>query len=281
MNDQKALDETDRLQRETKAAISRMRRQATETHEVGVNTLENLQEQRQTVARMGNETDRLHANLDQTEKLQNKLSRWTLTFNRRRAKKETKKELDLEEAQQDRLKAAKSGNNNQRMTEDQIHDRIVQARERKEMDEAMSALADMEKTSGTGGATGTNTVATVTTSTTNPKKQIHDKPSWQGGSGSSSSRKNPSKSRRPDAKVEQRLNDIDTQDREIDDMLDGFGSQIDGLMSLANQHGQEVRTQDTELNQVYDRIDSANQKQRVVNHRTKGFLFGGGNRKKQ
>ena len=231
MNDHATLDETSRLQNETKAAIARMRRQADETHQVGVATLENLQEQRQTIARVNNEAERLNTNLDRTEKLQNKLSRWTLTFNRKKAQRQAKEDLGLQETQKERLKSAKTAG-------DKFKERLEQPRKQNEM---------------------TKSILSPET-----KKDRPETPSWK-----------PQNKHTPlSRKQKEQLKEIEAADQAIDSALEGVDHQLDALLNIANQNAEEMRAQEPDLENIYDSVERAHQKQTTANIRARGFFTG-------
>jgi hypothetical protein len=257
-----ALDETSRVQRQTKAAIARMRRQADETRQVGESTLEQLHEQRKTVNRMNDETDRLHNNLDRTEKLQNKLSRWTLTFNRRKAERQVQKEVDASKVEQQRQsRDTRDGRSN-------LESRLEKAREKKELNAVMASVDNIDDEElSANPAAGNQVDWAVVPETSRSHGPSHRK-----------NKKSQRSSKKSSAQNTHRLEEIEAEDQEIESALDGVGDQLDALLGLANQHAEELRTQTPALNQVYDSVESAHQRQAVATKRTKGFFTGRGRR---
>jgi hypothetical protein len=78
------LDEATRLQEETIDALKRIQDHVGDAEEEGALTLEQLRRQHVVAGRALDEADRLNEGLDETKRLQNKLSRWTLTFGKGR-----------------------------------------------------------------------------------------------------------------------------------------------------------------------------------------------------
>eukprot|EP00567_Pseudictyota_dubia_P016027 CAMPEP_0197433060 /NCGR_PEP_ID=MMETSP1175-20131217/1009_1 /TAXON_ID=1003142 /ORGANISM="Triceratium dubium, Strain CCMP147" /LENGTH=274 /DNA_ID=CAMNT_0042961321 /DNA_START=78 /DNA_END=902 /DNA_ORIENTATION=+ len=265
-NNHEVLDETEQLQQATRAAVSRMQRQVAETHSVGTATLETLYTQRKIVTKVDSETGRLNANLDATDRLQNKLSRWTLTFNRRKARRQARNEIQ-----------AQSKSSATPRTPAELEHRLAQARERKRTNEAWNALetlaidrtedeTDTESenmaSKSSLGATTNSTVPSTTLAaqdTTTMARYAHGT-------------KRSNKDDHDDGKINDRLAQINEADADLNGALDGLGSQLDGLLNLAKAQHEESTMQANMLDSIQTRVETAQISQKAANHRAKGFL---------
>ena len=95
-SDAKVIQEASTIQQDTRAAIQRIQQRTTETQELGATTLEELQEQREQLHRIQDEGQRIEGQLKTAEKLQNRLSRWSLNFNRGAARRQAQAITDFE-----------------------------------------------------------------------------------------------------------------------------------------------------------------------------------------
>lgn len=95
LNTKEALSETRYLQRQTRAKLTGMLQQTNEAQEVGVATMEQLENQRRQLDRMQREAGRINEKLDETDKIANKLDFWALKWNNKRiAQSQARAELD-------------------------------------------------------------------------------------------------------------------------------------------------------------------------------------------
>jgi chromosome segregation ATPase len=91
---QSVLNETVSTQKQTRGALERIQRQVAETTAIGHATLESLEENNHRVDQVTKESKELNQKLKQTDKLQNRLSKWTFQLqNRREGRALAKKEL--------------------------------------------------------------------------------------------------------------------------------------------------------------------------------------------
>mmetsp|Transcript_12712 Transcript_12712/g.25743 ORF Transcript_12712/g.25743 Transcript_12712/m.25743 type:complete len:311 (-) Transcript_12712:120-1052(-) len=274
-----ALNDTARVQSHTQAAIDRMQRQAAQSLEVGTATLDTLQnEQREKLLRATDEADRLHAQLDRTEALQNKLSRWTWTFNGRRARREANRQLELERQQADRRQSAAASSDNAAA-------KLERARQRHEEEKQLASLEQLTISDGTetieedegdekalpSSTPKTDTVAKPKqpswmpqTRRHRPKQPRSSTPSWTPAIKQSQITLTPAH--------QEKLDQIEQQDQEIDDALDVVGSQVEALRQLATVQRDEVRRHNVMVEQLVDGVETAHVKQVTVNKRARGFL---------
>lgn len=249
MNTLQTLDHTDRLQDATQGAIARMQQQANESQDVALTTLETLETQRETLTHMNQQTNRLHTALDHTARLQDKLSRWTLTFNRRKARRQAKKEIKQQKRQDAVLRT------NQKTSDHDLPKRLEQAMDRKQLRDAWQELETL-------------TITTESDSDEREEDAQPAEPSWMPAKRTTRIEVN------SDDNVERRLQRIHQQDAAIDTALDSLAAQIQDLMGLAVAQGEEMRTQATALDSVEQSLESAAVKQATVNHRARGFMTG-------
>lgn len=254
-NDNQALDEAARLQADTKAALQRMQQQAAESQVVAVTTLEELQEQRHTLDHVGKQTNRLQSGLEKTKELQDRLSRWTLTFNRRAATRTVKRERRQEERQQ-KKRLDKHGD----MLDGNVQQqRLQEARERRATKQAWKELDNLpidleEVDTDSASSDGSRTPPSADRYNNNNTTKAVDTSALTSDD------------------IARRLAALHQEDEEIDAALDGLGAQVDTLLELAKAQGQEVRAQDSLLQDVHDDIQHATDLQKTANLRAKGFL---------
>ena len=236
----KVIQEASNIQQDTKAAIRRMQAQAAETKEVGATTLEELENQRAQMYRIQDEGDRVQGQLKTAERLQNRLSRWSLNFNGRAARKQAQTMTDHEKAK----------------------DATKQKRREIEAERAESKEKAQEQA--------------VPVVTPHGRGKKNRKNSKKGEADDSKPKKATSKGLLYGTKGEtdpdlQRLAD---EDAEIDEGLDMVSDQLDDLMQMAESMGSEARAQTRGLNDFTDQMAEVNHQQRVVNNRTGRFLSG-------
>jgi hypothetical protein len=266
-NDQEVLTEAQRLQGDTRAALQRMQHQAAETTQVGSATLAALQEQRATAARSAEQTERLHGNLDETDRLQNRLGRFSLFNGRRRANREAARDA----AQQEKQAATAERLAPKVSRDEKLAQKLTSAQERREAKFTLDNLAigdeeeedvedknssNAEKEEGHRQITAEKKTETAPTSTRTTRTKAS------------------SKSRARKSSIDDQLAELDAADGEIDQALDGIGSQLDTLLNMATEQGTEMRAQSAALDEVDHQVGLANVRQKAVNKRTRRFLTG-------
>ena len=263
-DDQAVLHDGLRLQGHTRAAIARMKQQTQETHDIGLATLTELHNQRETMMHISNQTDRLHSGLAKTEQLQNKLSRWTLTFQRQRATKLVRREKQEERRHEERR--AKFQSNKPITAKQELQRRLAQAQERHDNKQARENLQNL-------------LIDIVDKDKATPSTA----PSWEPQSKNSAqqtrsvghpvpSNKVSTSNKQQHCQNQDPLAELQAQDEEIEEALDGLGHQIEALLDLAKAQRQEVTSQQPLLTLVQDEMETAVDKQKVANYRALGFL---------
>lgn len=235
----KALQEAADIQAETQAALQRIQQQAAETEELGATTLEELQEQRQKMDNILEAGDELHAHLDKTEKLQNKLSRWSLFFNRKAARRDANKEAEKVETSN---KVSSKRQARMAMTE---ADSLVPVR--KDESTARKGKRPTNKNKKNGGG---------------DDMPVDHKKGLMYGVGAI------------DEENMDELNALADTDAAIDSTMDSVSAQLDSLVGMSKSIGSEVKTQSKGVDEIHDQIESANYKQKVVSNRGRRFMTG-------
>jgi len=69
-----------------------------------------------------------------------------------------------------------------------------------------------------------------------------------------------------------RLNELASTDGDIDTAMSELDATLDNLLAMSNVIGAETEAQNRNLNHVIDRMEEANNKQRVANDRARGFM---------
>ena len=249
-SDAKVIQEASTIQQDTRAAIQRIQQRTTETQELGATTLEELQEQREQLHRIQDEGQRIEGQLKTAEKLQNRLSRWSLNFNRGAARRQAQAITDFEK-ERDMIK-----------------------QKRREMSNASSITA-----------TGGNSTKS---SSNNQQPEVVITPHGGRRRTRGRSRKAENETRednkgahkgllygtQQNGAMDPELQKLAGEDDEIDRELDKLGDQLDDLFHLATTIGGEANAQSSGLREFTDKMAEVNHQQRVVNNRTGRFLSG-------
>lgn len=234
------------IQEDTRAAIRRIQATAAETKEVGVATLEELQEQREQLHRIKDEGDRVQGQLKTAERLQNRLSRLSLNFNGRAARRQAKKETEFEK-ERDEIK-------------------------QKRREAAATFDASVNKS-----RVGEQTVVVTPHGRANRKNLASSNKMGRG---------EPQMEVRPEAPkgllyglnsngrttTDPRLQRLAEADAEIDEELDKVGNQLDELLQMAETISLENKGQTKSLNAFSDQMTDINHQQQVVNKDRKSVV---------
>ena len=235
-SDKETLEEASDIQRRTKDSIERIQQNAAATKEVGITTLEELETQRRTLERIQLEGDRTENNLKTAERLQNKLSRWSLAFNRKAARKTAEKARDHEE---------------------EMEQKKVERNQRLEPEQAPSVEEEV-----------------IITKHGKGKKEMRKSKKKKKDSETPARAKGPKSHQRLYSGDDSDLQKLDEEDQEINEGLDVIGSQLDEIMNMAEAMGSETKAHGRGLDDVTDQMTEMNHQQRVVNNRTGRFLSG-------
>lgn len=237
--DEDVLDEAASLQQHTLAALRRIQTTANESEEVGGSTLAALSDQRGKLERIHEGADRVDKGLRTAEKLQDRLGRVALRFNKRAAKREVREEIAAEDqsSQSSGSSAAK---------------------------EAVAAVI---------APTPSPTVHVEKIKKTSRllrKQPPAGTPSWQ--------TTKPTRSRlldkAPTGPHKEKLEALQDVDDEIEDALDAVGASLDRLMDINAHMSTEVQHQNKSIHRVSDRMAAADHKQRIINRRATKFMDG-------
>lgn len=243
----RALQNAATIQQDTLDALSRIQIQASETEMAGITTLAELHQHREQMDRILNEEDRLHDQLNTTQKLQNRFGRWAW----RRSDRAARKELEVAKSLQ---KAKEDG--------------------KKERD-ARIAVAAAEAT------TTTSPKSSAKSSLKKKRKNKKRKNKRQVEDESSELYGNDDKgllygmdATANDNTYGNELQNLADTDAVIDTEIDNINSQLDTLLELSKTVNSETKRQDCTLNEITKQMDDANDKQAVANSRARRFLTG-------
>lgn len=234
---QDALVDAAGIQQETLASVQRMQAQAAQSEDVGNLTLEQLERQRAKIDATMVEGDRLHQNLDATEKLQNRLSRWALRFNRGRAVRESKFERDQEKRKKD---------NAEKRT----------ARMNEPLKGAKNDLTPVTITKKKNGRVRKNRKEEKE----NDRTVEHRKDGVTFGVSSEG------------GEYDDEIHHLAQTDKGIDEGLDAVGSQLDRLLHMSNTIESEVTSQNKGIDAMQEQMEEAHLKQKIINKRSRRFL---------
>jgi hypothetical protein len=242
--DKQALQDAALIQQDTQDAIRRIQQQAAETEDIGATTLAGLEEQRRQMDGILEAGDTLHNNLDKTEKLQNKLSRWSLFFNRGAARRDVKEEEELH-SQKEKVKSARQ-------------DRL----------DIQDSLAVHKN----GGNSGTSTTRKGRRNKGNKSKESDEGPIDTNKVKSKDLLYGTSAADKGEHAAE--LDELATTDREIDSALDDVGAQLDSILGMSSDINSQVKQQSKGVTEIHDQVEAADYKQKVVNNRNRRFMTG-------
>lgn len=261
----RARDATIHVQEDTKASIERTLAAAAETTALGATTLDELYRQRQKLEQTLEAGDRLNAELDKTEKMQNTLSRlggWNHWGQRNEAKKIVKQDLKMEQADQERKQARR-----------QEHQSAAS-----NTSNPSSSLSSTASSPSHGVVVEKKQKSTALLGWKKEKPPVvvsvsaADKKALGGSTYGLGKNNNNNTSNNDDKEQDEYLRRIEATDQEIDVGLNAVDNQLDQLLDLAQTMQNEVRVQTTVLNQVDDQMQDAKQKQKVATHRIRRFF---------
>lgn len=246
-SDAKVLAEASAIQGDTRAALRRIRQQASETQEVGSATLQELHNQRQQFYRISDAADRVEGQLKVTERLQNQLSRWTLNFNGRAARRVAQAETQFEKKKDETAQMRR-----------EIEASVGESETAKKSSDWATSIEVAQI-----GRTNQKSIASKKNKNDQPVIDIKPEPPKGLLYGSN----NP-------AGVRPELQQLAEEDAEIDQELDGIGNQLDDLLQMAKTMGNEASRQSNHLDNFNGQMEKVNYQQKVVNNRTGRFLTG-------
>ena len=238
-DDVQVLRQASKLQSATKQALYRIQSQVSDTAMLGCATLEELHLQREHLDRIMVEGDRLEVAVDTTEKLQNRFARGSLRFGnasaaRRLVNKETKFRTSMEERGRERAAEI-----TQQINSPDIEVSLPVITKHSQPRER-SIRKNKEST-------------TEILTTGSARKSLLFGVSVAPVSG---------------------LEQLEQNDDEIEETLEGLGSHIDELVRMSNEMAYTVQSQDKSLQHVNQQLERVTTKQQVANHRSRWFLSG-------
>lgn len=239
-DNKKVLADAAKIQNQTLEALARMKQKTALAESVGSTTVTKMQENRETMGNVIEAEDRLNDQLEKTERLQNSLSRWALSFNNKRS-------------------ASREVNQ--------------QARRKKQVDERASkirALVDIQETPDKSNDSKKKQRSLLSLK---KKKTAPSKPTlsdWQQGSSlwSSVSVKGQNN------EYEKELNTLAETDAVIDQHIDDLALQLDKLVEHSMNIQEENRKQKGLHSEMNRRVQEADQGQSVANSRARRFMTG-------
>lgn len=236
-NDKQVLDAAADIQQDTLSALRRIQTTVDESEIVGASTLAALYDQRNKLDKIHEGADRVDQGLKNAEKLQDRLGRWSLRFNKRSATREVKKEIKAEEKS--------------------------------------SSLATTDSSSTS--TTNSSSPVVRETPAPKKKQQSRlirksaPGPSWQTKPTTRSRLLDGTELKGPHKEKLEELQDVDD---EIDDALDAVSQSLDRLMDINAGMSGEVQHQTTSISRVAERTAEADRKQRIINKRATKFMDG-------
>jgi hypothetical protein len=264
----RARDATLNIQNDTQAALARTLAAATETNELGATTLDELYQQRKTLERTQEAGDRLNAQLDTTEKLQNTLSRlggWNHWGQKSVAKKQVKQEEKREQQTQAQRKAQVEESMTKKTESSPSHDPVVIVEKKKKKSllgrKKEKLLPVVNVSAADRKALGSSTYGLGKNNNNNNNR-----------SNTADGNKNNNHNNHNDPEHDEFLRRVEATDHEIDAGLNAVDTQLDQLLNLATNIKDEVHVQSSVLEHVDDQLQTANQKQKVAAHRMKRFF---------
>ena len=231
MNNQETLEHAASIQSSTLEALERMELALAETELVALETHTQLRDQQDQTNRILNETDRLQAGLDKSNKLFNKLGRIGLRF-----RTETKARNEVKKLYSSSTPTDGSATKERKQGIHESNDEKPESRQRstKSRDKNGSKEAAPHR----------------------PKTMLKEMGDIE--------------------KNEHRdeLQNIADTDEVINRHLDQIDSQLDGIMNMSRTVHNQMHTQTNRLDEIAQRMDEADNDQKVVNHRVRRFMDG-------
>lgn len=235
-SNQEVLQDAAAIQSSTLEALERMQVNLMEAEQLGLETNEELRNQRDQTRRIEKDADRLESGLQKSNQLFNRLGRLGLRFRTERAaRKEVKKVYEPQE----------------------------QAKSKRAAKELGESQVESEKQDATKKFTlRSNILRSITNSNKPPSRSSSPRGLLDGINLDD----------HPEHKEE--LRDLASTDAEIDRHLDNIDNQLDNLIGMSKSVHEEVQTQSRALGRLHEKTDQIGNEQKVVNHRTRRFLDG-------
>jgi hypothetical protein len=250
-NDDEALEEASRLQQSTLAALRRIQSTAVETEESGVHSLAALKGQKDQFSRVFAAADRVDTGLQKTEQLQNKLSMWSLRFNKRGAKNE------VDQQRNDARKLA------------QQHAKLAQKRLQEKRQDGDWSVGDDSNASSIKSQTKTTKVIPIM-----KKKSPKSSMAFDDAFAMKKDLLYGVDTTIAGGKYQAKLEELNEVDQEIDAALDVVATQVDTILTMGKEMRSEIRAQHGSIDVLSDRMERSQYKQDIINKRTTRFLDG-------
>lgn len=237
--DHEALDEAEKIQQQTLDALRRIQTTAAETEETGMRTLGELNDQKDQFQRVFEAADRVDTGLLKTEKLQDRLSLWSLRFNKRSAKRDVDKQRkDAKKLAREHAELAK-----ERLKEKRSEDESSKVKSKKDSKNKQTTKKSKKNRS-------------VRDEFTTKKDLLYGVDVAAAG------------------EHKDKLEELNAVDKEIDQALDSVAKQVDTILSIGKEIKSEINSQDHQMDTLVERVERTKYKQDVVNKRTTKFLDG-------
>lgn len=240
--DRQALEEAEAIQKKTLDALQRIQSTAAETEETGISTLGSLKEQKDQFTRVFEAADRVDAGLLKTEKLQDRMSLWSLRFNKRSAKRDVDRE---------RKDAKKLAQEHAKLARQRLKERKGEADEEDEDPKTKTVNQKKKKANKK-----TKKSRTVNDEFDTKKDLLYGVDEAAAG------------------KHKAKLDELNAVDEEIDQALDSVAKQVDSILAIGKEMNTEINSQDRQMDTLVERVERTKYKQAVVNKRTTKFLDG-------
>jgi hypothetical protein len=238
---QSVLNETVLTQKQTRGALERIQRQIADTTAIGLATLESMQENNHRINQVTKESKQLNQKLKQTDKLQNRLSKWTFQLqNRREGRTLAKKELKDEKLVL---------NVDQEINLWPLAEHRVPAEAKSQEGTTRDSFTAADKLEIFSGRLQGSQEGYATS--------MHKRPPKPGTPLSDAARL--------------LLDQIEQNDQDMDPLLDSLGVQMEYLLAISTTLGETTEVQSSKLTIVEQELQRADYKQKLANHR--GGLF--------
>jgi|Transcript_5677 thioester reductase-like protein len=257
---QEVLEESHRLQGQTKQALGRIQQQLEQTEELGEYTLEGMKDQTTQMDIILVEGEKTKAALQHTKKLQNTFDRWSLKFGGRK-RREAK-----QEAQE--IKLAMERDRQLRKLEKQ------QQQQQQRKQQTMNHTQDDFEHGNNVSMTSNTTFRTPLTNSTNATTDTSCPAPVRSKLVVKKKRNSPQEKERLDEECKASLAQLDHGDAEIDAIVDQTSASLDRLHVLSKSIQEESHVQSQKTNAIADTMDTVVHKQANVNARVKGALTG-------
>jgi hypothetical protein len=242
------LDEAEDIQRKTSEVAQRCQQQLNETEELGINTLDEIRNQNETINSIQNSTTLTNAKLDHTNQLLNRYDRWAFHWlggNKRMARKEVKqatKEMKIIEKQQATIRQKKS------------------VETKKPSGDYYGNNQEANRSKLLSSSTSTST------STPSPRLRKVDTIPYDVDD-------NNNYSATPlNDETKEQLQHINDQDVEIDSMLDSMVESLDRLSQISKTVDTDIKQHNQQIDTVVRTVNNVNYKQSVAQSRLRRNL---------